>query len=145
MRHRKKSHGHNPSHERWIVSYADFVTLLFAFFVVMFATANADKGKVRAVSESVKAALHEGRISNVGGAIRQVFTQEEGSQAHSLSTTKKGIGEKYENREGQSIEEQSSKAYLELRPLMEKLKKQLHAEVQKGDVEVHMEPRGLAI
>lgn len=55
MRHRNKNHGGNhPSHERWIVSYADFVTLLFAFLVVMFATANADKGKARAVGESVR-------------------------------------------------------------------------------------------
>ena len=77
MRRRKRNSGdHHPSHERWIVSYADFVTLLFAFFVVMFATANADKGKARAVGESVKAALEEGRISNVGDAIRQVLSRE---------------------------------------------------------------------
>jgi chemotaxis protein MotB len=145
MRHRKKSHGHNPSHERWIVSYADFVTLLFAFFVVMFATANADKGKVRAVGESVKAALKEGRISNVGDAIRQVLVREGASPVSSNGFAKKARGEKDQNGEGPNVEEQSAKAYLELRPLMEKLKKQLSAEVQKGDVEVRMEPRGLAI
>ena len=142
MRQRKKnSGGHHPSHERWIVSYADFVTLLFAFFVVMFATANADKGKARAVGESVKAALHEGRMSNVGDAIRQVLAREGTSPVHSRPLAKKAIAEK----DDQSIEEQSARAYLELRPLMEQLKKQLQAEVQKGDVEVHMEPRGLAI
>ncbi len=47
----------SPSHERWLVSYADFITLLFAFFVVMFATAQTDNTKARAVSESVKKAL----------------------------------------------------------------------------------------
>jgi chemotaxis protein MotB len=35
------------NHERWLVSYADFVTLLFAFFVVMFAHSNMDKDKVQ--------------------------------------------------------------------------------------------------
>src|SRR5580693_9867317 len=53
---RKKPSSH-PNHERWLVSYADFITLLFAFFVVMFATAQTDNAKTRAVSESVKKAL----------------------------------------------------------------------------------------
>ncbi len=34
---RKKRHEEHHNHERWLVSYADFITLLFAFFVVMFA------------------------------------------------------------------------------------------------------------
>ena len=73
MAHKKKnSDGHGPNHERWIVSYADFVTLLFAFFVVMFATAN-EKGKNRAVAESVNAAFEEGQISRVGDAIKQAL------------------------------------------------------------------------
>jgi chemotaxis protein MotB len=146
MRRRKKSSGgHHPSHERWIVSYADFVTLLFAFFVVMFATANADKGKARAVGESVKAALEEGRISNVGDAIRQVFSREGNPPAHKPDAKQISSDKAVQNAENLSIEEQSARAYLELRPLMDRLKKQLQAEVQKGDVEVHMEPRGLAI
>src|SRR5271167_637522 len=53
---RKKQPTHE-NHERWLVSYADFITLLFAFFVVMFATAQTDNAKTRAVSESVKKAL----------------------------------------------------------------------------------------
>lgn len=39
------------NHERWLVSYADFVTLLFAFFVVMFAHSNMDKDKVQRFAE----------------------------------------------------------------------------------------------
>ena len=41
------------SHERWLVSYADFSTLLFAFFVVLFATAEADKHKQAEFSQSI--------------------------------------------------------------------------------------------
>jgi len=52
------------NHERWLVSYADFITLLFAFFVVMFASTQSDKSKARAVSESVKDALEHGQFSN---------------------------------------------------------------------------------
>ncbi len=53
----------HENHERWLVSYADFITLLFAFFVVMFASTQADKQKARAVSESVREALEHGQFS----------------------------------------------------------------------------------
>ncbi len=53
----------HENHERWLVSYADFITLLFAFFVVMFASTQADRTKARAVSESVKEALEHGQFS----------------------------------------------------------------------------------
>src|SRR5438477_11719752 len=54
----------HENHERWLVSYADFITLLFAFFVVMFASTQADKQKAKQVSESVKEALEHGEFSN---------------------------------------------------------------------------------
>ena len=57
---RKKKHPEHENHERWLISYADFITLLFAFFVVMFASSQADKGKAQQVSESVKTALEKG-------------------------------------------------------------------------------------
>ena len=40
-------------HERWLVSYADFITLLFAFFVVMYSLSSLNEGKYRTMSESV--------------------------------------------------------------------------------------------
>jgi chemotaxis protein MotB len=41
----KKKHPEHVNHERWLVSYADFITLLFAFFVVLFASSQSDKQK----------------------------------------------------------------------------------------------------
>ena len=41
-KHHEEEH---ENHERWIVSYADFITLLFAFFVVMYATSRSDEKK----------------------------------------------------------------------------------------------------
>ena len=43
---RKKKHPEHVNHERWLVSWADFMTLLFAFFVVMFAVSQVDSNKV---------------------------------------------------------------------------------------------------
>jgi len=52
------------NHERWLVSYADFITLLFAFFVVMFATAQKDKTKAKVISESVRDAIEHGQLTS---------------------------------------------------------------------------------
>ena len=54
----KKKHEEHENHERWLVSYADFITLLFAFFVVMYSVSSVNEGKFRTVSDSIKAALH---------------------------------------------------------------------------------------
>ncbi len=45
------------NHERWLISYADFITLLFAFFVVMYAISSVNENKYRIVSESIEVAL----------------------------------------------------------------------------------------
>ena len=74
MARRKKKHAEHENHERWLVSYADFITLLFAFFVVMFASSHADKGRAAKVSDSVKEALEQGALpalvaSVLGGTV----------------------------------------------------------------------------
>lgn len=48
------------NHERWMVSYADLVTLLFAFFVVMFASTQTDHARAKQISEGVEKALKTG-------------------------------------------------------------------------------------
>jgi len=53
----KKKHPEHVNHERWLVSYADFITLLFAFFVVMFAVSKTDSDKVGRFSESFQEAI----------------------------------------------------------------------------------------
>jgi chemotaxis protein MotB len=53
-----------PSHDRWLVSYADFITLLFALFVVLFAASNADRGKVREVARAVENAIENSGVGH---------------------------------------------------------------------------------
>lgn len=50
---RKKYDEESDSHDRWLVSYADFITLLFAFFVVMYALSSVNEGKYRVLSNSL--------------------------------------------------------------------------------------------
>ena len=62
---RRKRLPEAENHERWLVSYADFVTLLFALFVMMFANSEMNKDKAKAMSESVKQAFEEGKMPGV--------------------------------------------------------------------------------
>lgn len=55
---RKKKEEEHENQERWLISYADFITLLFAFFVVMYSTSSVHEGKYRAVADSVNEAFH---------------------------------------------------------------------------------------
>lgn len=50
---RKPIEDEPDNHDRWLVSYADFVTLLLAFFVVMYAISSVNEGRYRVVSESL--------------------------------------------------------------------------------------------
>ena len=55
---KRQHHEEHENHERWLVSYADFITLLFAFFVVLYATSRVDNKKMVQVVNSIKFAMH---------------------------------------------------------------------------------------
>lgn len=67
MGRRRKQQLEEENHERWLVSYADFITLLFAFFVVMYAISSVNEGKYRVLSDSLNAVFKE-----TGGPSQQV-------------------------------------------------------------------------
>ncbi|MBL4581008.1 MAG: flagellar motor protein MotD [Gammaproteobacteria bacterium] len=60
---RKRKQAEPENHERWLVSYADFITLLFAFFVVMYSMSSVNEGKYRVLSDSMTAAFSQSNKS----------------------------------------------------------------------------------
>jgi chemotaxis protein MotB len=58
MTRRRKPSPH-VNHERWLVSYADFITLMFAFFVVMFSSSQVDKRKVGRLAHEMQVAFKD--------------------------------------------------------------------------------------
>lgn len=50
---RRRRHEEHENHERWLVSYADFITLLFAFFVVMYSISSVNEGKYKILSQAL--------------------------------------------------------------------------------------------
>jgi chemotaxis protein MotB len=133
---RKKPHPEHENHERWMVSYADFITLMFAFFVVMFATSQTDKARAQQVSDSVKQALDKG---GVAAAVHEILGG---------TVDEKGKGNAQMKGPGgsQKAKVAPERAVLaELLPSLQYLNKELQAEIHDGKIEMHLEPRGLVL
>jgi chemotaxis protein MotB len=139
---RKKKEDH-PNHERWLVSYADFITLLFAFFVVMFATSQTDKAKAQAVADSVKQALDGESFKSLvtsilGGTVDnkgQGNAQRRGPGGANL-TVKSTV---------QGAVKGDQPQLAELLPSLQVLTKQLEDEIKAGKLQISMGVRGLTI
>jgi chemotaxis protein MotB len=132
---RKKHHAEHENHERWLVSYADFITLLFAFFVVMFASSQTDKAKAKQLSDSVKQALENG---GVAAQVHEILggTVEDKGRGNAMM---KGPG-------GANKPEKPPEIQLaELLPSLKILTKTLAADIDSGKIDVHLEPRGLVV
>lgn len=69
---RRRNHEEPENHERWLVSYADFITLLFAFFVVMYSISSLNEGKYKVLSDSLV-----GVFSQVDRAMKPIPIGEE--------------------------------------------------------------------
>jgi chemotaxis protein MotB len=130
---RKAHHQEHANHERWLVSYADFITLLFAFFVVMFATSQTDKARAQQVSDSVNAALEKGGVS---AAVHEILGG---------TVDDRGKGNAQMRGSGGSQPKDERTALAELVPSMNFLTKALEAEIKDGKVELRLEPRGLVV
>ena len=62
---RRKRHEDPENHERWLVSYADFITLLFAFFVVMYSISSLNEGKYQQLSQSLEGIFKQDQATQV--------------------------------------------------------------------------------
>jgi chemotaxis protein MotB len=125
----------HESHDRWLVSYADFITLLFAFFVVMFASTQADRSKARMYSQAVKEALEHGQLSE---AISVVL----GRGKHEAI---KSMEEDTLNPRLPPPPPPPSAHPADLVKSMATLQSGLDAELKAGKVQLKLEARGLVI
>ena len=135
---RKKKHPEHANHERWLVSYADFITLLFAFFVVMFASSQTDKAKARAISESVSQALDKGGVQAMVHEVLGGTVDEKGSGNAQM----KGPGGSEPKNVPPPPPPPDSK---ELLPKLQYLTEALKNEIKEGKLEIKQEERGLVI
>ena len=135
---RKKQEEHE-NHERWLVSYADFITLLFAFFVVMFATSQTDKSKAQQVADSVNRALEGDSLKAMVSVILGGTIDDKGqgnAQHKGPGGARPAIKSAGANSNGQIAE---------LLPSLKVLTKELEQEVKNGKLQISMGVRGLTI
>jgi chemotaxis protein MotB len=125
----------HENHERWLVSYADFITLLFAFFVVMFASTQDNPSRAGQVSASVRDALEHGQFSN---AISMVLGHgkhlNEHKPLHAIQTPS----------DPRSADTGTARP-ADLNASLETLTRNLAPELAAGKVGLQLEGRGLVI
>jgi chemotaxis protein MotB len=73
---RKKRNSEQQNHERWLVSYADFITLMFAFFVVLYSSAQVDKRRVGQLAMAIQVAFQQMGIFDASNTKPAVSTTE---------------------------------------------------------------------
>lgn len=154
---RKVKHPEHANHERWLVSYADFITLLFAFFVVMFATSHADKDKQKVVSAAVKDAINEGSfVTTVAGFLgkskdnqdihlREAKPYEGAPKEPDQAEKKNQKKDATEKAPDQPKPNAAQAAVVELLPSFQALTGDLQQEIADGKLDVSLEPRGLVV
>ena len=135
-RHKQQEH---ENHERWLVSYADFITLLFAFFVVMFASSQTDKSKARQISEAVEKALADGKSVGVPPAVAKILGGTVDDKGQGNAQMKGPGGAQRASKEAPPDD------VVELMPSLKVLSSKLEEEIKSGKVEVSLEPRGLVV
>jgi chemotaxis protein MotB len=132
-----KRHVHRPheNHERWLVSYADFITLLFAFFVVMFAA--TQKNQAKQVSASVREALEHGQLS-------AVLNTALGRGKHE-SITASVTPDPSPTHEPRPATVEPERHPADLTKSLAKLQEALAEELKSGKVQLRLDARGLTI
>jgi chemotaxis protein MotB len=129
MAHRRKRAEHD-NHERWLISYADFITLLFAFFVVMYSISSVNEGKYKTFSDSLSIA----------------FSSQPNSTASSLTPNQQeNVLKTLVDRRTARLGEQQRKIQERMKLLAEKLSQVMQSLIEQEQVSVKQTKRGVLV
>ncbi|MGA9356374.1 MAG: flagellar motor protein MotB [Terriglobales bacterium] len=142
-RHKKQAH---VNHERWLVSYADFITLLFAFFVVLYSSSQVDKKKVGKLALAIQVAFQEMGVfqastTKVPVDVRDPMPFSSVQAIENVARTA-SVGQITSHPEGglgSGVENG------DLAQLQKVLENTLAAEIKSKEISVHRDPDGLVI
>ncbi len=128
----RKRREKSASHERWLVSYADFITLLFAFFVVLFATGQSDKSKKVQLEASIQSAFQEMGIFEAHTKAPPLPIADGNGAAPQLNSMLKSI----------AAQNQPSDP---LKDVKQRIAEAAAPEIAKGTIGIHETPNGLVV
>jgi chemotaxis protein MotB len=121
--------------ERWLVSYADFITLLFAFFVVLYASAEIDRKKVVRLSSAI-----EGGFQQLGA-----FAKSQTSSPHEGRNPAEGIQPAGLINNSPRRTETGPSGIVDADALQRELEAVLGAEIRDNEIEMRVTPDGLVL
>lgn len=124
---RRVRHKEHENHDRWLISYADFITLLFAFFVVMYAISSVNESKYQMFSASLTSAFGKQIVKSEA----TVSTNEQDVLLKSLV-----------DRRNAKLAEQQQEA---MQDITKNINQVMNALVTNGQVSVMQTNRGVAI
>jgi chemotaxis protein MotB len=133
-RRRRGSQEDRDNHERWLVSYADFITLLFAFFVVMYAISQVNEGKYRVLSDTLSSAFRNIPGSTSGS---MVAVNPESPTPLMIPFRKPNLGIKGDDRQRQKSEK--------LRNMAKEINEALAPLVKEGQVRITEGALGITV
>lgn len=125
------------SHERWLISYADFMTLLFAFFVVLFAATYRDNQSIRKLAK----AIHNG-FQTMG-----TFTADESGSGGAYSTMTPGADDntsRVQNDEAK-VNPASAGSVADMLELRRQLESAMGKELENHELVLKVTPEGFVI
>ena len=125
----RASRGLDENHERWLVSYADFVTLMFAFFVVLFAYSTVDQTKMESF-----AARFESHLRRDGAPL-------------GVRPRPAAAGDPFGEQLGpdQAVLQHQALTRSEMSESIQQLEAELLPEIKSGQIELSLQPRGLVM
>ncbi len=140
-RRRRSKPEEHENLERWLVSYADFITLLFAFFVVMYSLSSINEGKYRILAESIYEAFRPGVL---------IPRPDEPRESAIVPAIVTGVPAAVQRRGGKSGEEESreqrfQEALQQTASLSEAVKQALHPLLLDGKATVSEGAFGISI
>lgn len=125
-------HRSRVTHDRWLVSYADFITLLFSFFVVMYAFVSADKQKPAQVSSAIDAAFQSMAAYRSAAQTAALSGAQNSADPHATVTVKR-------NPQSTAVVRD------DLERIQRELEQSLSSQINGNTIAIHMTGDGLVI
>lgn len=133
---RRRKRDEHDNHERWLISYADFVTLLFAFFVVMYSISSVNEGKYKTFSDSLNIAFSQQPNSAAGSVVS--------GGAVVPSQQEQMLKVLVDKRDARMLEKQR-KIQAQMKAVDDSLRKVMGPLIEQGVVGVHQTRRGVVV
>jgi chemotaxis protein MotB len=132
---RHKAGGAPVGHDRWLVSYADFITLLFAFFVVLYASAEMDKRKITELSAAI-----QGGFQQMG-----VFSRTQPNAPHDGANQAPVIPSASSLTNLPAKSDAGPGGAVDAAALQRELESILGSEIRQHEIEIRVTPEGLVL